>query len=149
MAMYSNLQAHLQVIPYHIYIAKPSAYANRYVLVCKEDSKGDLCFDVDTNSVMASTNKVFGRRYYSMMMFRGQRLMYGKINIDNLDYDLTNHVTRESAVKRIERYWTKYRENFLKRKAIKTLKPFILHWAYKPDGVLGKRVIQSLKQSVE
>lgn len=149
MTMCSNLQSNLQIVPYHIYIIQPSAYAASYVLICKEQNEGNLCLDVDMNAVKASTNKVFGRRKHSMMMLRGQRIMYGKINIDNLEYDLTNHIIHVSAAKRIERYWIRYRENFLKRKAINILKPYLLHWAYKPSGVLGKRVIQSLKNRCE
>jgi hypothetical protein len=135
----------MNIIPNHIYITTHSAYASRYVLLCKEDSFGRLCWDAN---IEASSNKVFGRRKHTMSQFRGQKVVYGKIHLDILEYDYTYYLTQKCAVQKIECYWIRYRQNFMRRKAINILKIYIMHWAYKPNGVLAKRVIQSLRNDV-
>lgn len=59
--------------------------------------------------------------------------------------DVTEQLARDHASRRIARYWQTYRERNRREKALHTLRPALMHWAYHPEGPLGKRVIASLK----
>ena len=132
------------IVPYHIYIAATSAYCGSLVLVCKENTNEQLALDATEDDIHSSQSKVFIRRGRFTSRFKGRETFYTKIHIDNLEFDYTIDIIHRNAVARIERYWAKYRERRKQHDAINTLKPFILHWAYKPDGVLGRRTIMSL-----
>jgi hypothetical protein len=57
--------------------------------------------------------------------------------------NVTKKLERDFAASRIARYWRAYCER-RREKALATLRPALMHWAYSPMGPLGRRVIASL-----
>jgi len=57
--------------------------------------------------------------------------------------DVTEKLQREFAASRIARYWRAYSDRKRER-ALATLRPALMHWAFRPDGPLGRKVIASL-----
>jgi hypothetical protein len=72
-------------------------------------------------------------------------LTYGYIDLENVRDNVTDNIKKRNAASRIQRYWRHYQD---KKKAINILRPVLIHWAYKPDGPLGKKIILSLTSSI-
>lgn len=70
---------------------------------------------------------------------------YDEVSIagKNVVCNVTEKLEREFAASRIARYWKAYNQH-KREKALLTLRPAVMHWAYKPTGPLGRRVIESL-----
>lgn len=63
---------------------------------------------------------------------------------ENVICDVTEKLKREFAASRIARYW---RAHCVRRRerALATLRPALMHWAFRPDGPLGRKVIAALE----
>lgn len=69
---------------------------------------------------------------------------YDEVLVDEKDVvcDVTEMLQREYAASRIARYWRAYRACKIE-KALATLRPAMMHWAFRPDGPLGRKLIAS------
>lgn len=132
----------MDIIPYYLYLTTPQTYTKDIVLACKEDHLGQLVLNASSQDVEKSQKSIFVRGLYAKIR-NGYVTLYRKLNKDLLVENLTEYYTRKNAVLRIERYWQQYSK---RRQAINVIKPYIVHWAYKPDGVLGKRIIAKLSK---
>jgi hypothetical protein len=68
------------------------------------------------------------------------------VDEDHVICDVTEHLQRQYASSRIARYWRAYCEKKRER-ALMTIRPVLVHWAYRPNGPLGRRIIASLECS--
>lgn len=129
----------IAIVPYNLYLTAPRNYVKDLVLVCKEDAFDDLMLNASSKDVEKSNKSIFVRSRHAAIR-RGYITMYTKLHKDCLQKNLTDYYRQRNAVARIERYWQEYK----RRKALSVIKYYILHWAYKPDGMLGRRIIDKL-----
>jgi hypothetical protein len=126
---------------FDLYLTTISAYAMPVFLVCKEDDDENMILD---DSILETESAIYGRRQ-GVKTVRGRVsgycVVYTKLKKEQLLCNLTMLYKARNAVNRIERYWRRYQE---RKKALNTIRPFMMHWAYKPTGVLGRRIIRSL-----
>ncbi len=121
---------------YNLYSTCMSSYTKGPFLVCVEDINGELI-----ENTQNSRSSVYGRQLIAHQFLKGYSICYLKLKKSTLVQNLTVLYTQRNAVRRIERYWQKYMK---RKRAINVLKPYLMHWAYKPSGVLGRKIISKL-----
>lgn len=117
-----------EIAPLHLYYLTHSSYRRPLFLVCIESDDGNICFD-DSREITKG-HKVFGRAVHARGMFQGggHVVRYGKVHVDQIEYDYTMELQEEQCVRRIERYWLKYRTNYIHQKAARIIQRAWRHW---------------------
>lgn len=73
----------------------------------------------------------------------GPYITFGWVSLERIISNETEKYVKNNAASRIQRYWKIYIEK-KRQNALVVIRPALIHWAYKPDGPLGRRVIESL-----
>lgn len=129
----------MSIIPYNLYLTTQRNYVKDTVLVCKEDAFDNLVLNATSKDVEKSNKSIFVRSRHAAIR-QGYITLYRKLHKDYLLRNITEYYRQRNAVERIERYWQEYK----RRKAMNVIRYYVMHWAYKPTGVLGRRIIAKL-----
>ena len=121
----------------------PSSVINLYK-VKEDDGTYSIIatMDVDGNALTTPVEYVTFRGF-TMKGYMKHRNNFTHCIIDMSDVvcNLTHNHKRINASNRIKRYWKRFIQKKREEHALQIIRPFLMHWAYKPTGPLGKMLI--------